>query len=534
MVPTFVIGLREGLEASLIVGIIAAFLRQRGRSDLIRWVLVGILAAVAVCATAGVSLDLVSRSLPQRQQEGLETVIGVVAVGMVTYMVVWMKRHSRALKGSLEGAAGAALVAGSGLALVAMAFLAVLREGLETVVFLLAAFNETGNGAGAAAGAILGIAVSVALGYGVYRGGVRLNLSRFFRATGVVLVLVAAGLLVNAVHTAHEAGWLNAGQQKTFDLSSVVAPGSVRSSLLTGMLGLQSSPVLAEVIVWVLYLVPVGLYVAWPPGRSPSRRTVSRAAVVGGALAGAAAVTLAIVAPAQPASNPVTTDGSLSAQVVSRTPAGLVVATNAGGAGTATGSPVMLTARYLSSGNGAGVSADVYRATRRTNVAGPNRMSLAQLAAANGGRLPLGATSSAAGAPASQQVPVSRSAVDALTIRVASGTGRIVDLRWQHRTTLTATFAGSPATIGAPTVSAGGLRPAAVRASTAAARSDAATTDNRELVRTLALVLACLAVALLASGFLLRRVAPVESSPPAGAGPEPASSSVATTPATHP
>src|SRR4051794_6189048 len=109
MLPTFVIGLREGLEASLIVGIVAAFLRQRGRSDLLRWVFAGIAAAVALCVAAGVTLEVISRDLPQRQQEGLETVIGAVAVGMVTYMVVWMRRHSRDLKGQLEGAAGLAL-----------------------------------------------------------------------------------------------------------------------------------------------------------------------------------------------------------------------------------------------------------------------------------------------------------------------------------------------------------------------------------------------------------------------------------------
>src|ERR1700761_6861555 len=157
MLPTFVIGLREGLEASLIVGIVAAFLRQRGRSDLLRWVFAGVSAAVALCVAAGVTLEIISRDLPQRQQEGLETVVGAVAVAMVTYMVVWMRRNARNLKGSLDAAAGAALAAGSGFALVAMAFLAVLREGLETAVFLLAAFNETSNSSSAGAGALLGI-----------------------------------------------------------------------------------------------------------------------------------------------------------------------------------------------------------------------------------------------------------------------------------------------------------------------------------------------------------------------------------------
>src|SRR5690349_13412612 len=105
MLPTFVIGLREGLEAALIVGIIAAFLRKQGRRDLLKWVLVGVAAAVGLCVVVGVALDAYSRNLPQKQQEGLETVIGILAVGMVTYMVVWMRRNSRFLKGHLEGMA---------------------------------------------------------------------------------------------------------------------------------------------------------------------------------------------------------------------------------------------------------------------------------------------------------------------------------------------------------------------------------------------------------------------------------------------
>src|SRR5215471_3783709 len=147
MLPTFVIGLREGLEASLIVGIVAAFLRQRGRRDLLRWVFVGVSASVLLCVAVGVVLRVLSQNLPQRQQEGVETVIGAVAVAIVTYMVVWMRRHSRNLKGQLTAATESALVAGSAYALVAMAFLAVLREGFETVVFLLAAFNESTSGA---------------------------------------------------------------------------------------------------------------------------------------------------------------------------------------------------------------------------------------------------------------------------------------------------------------------------------------------------------------------------------------------------
>jgi high-affinity iron transporter len=145
MLPTIVVGLREGLEASLIVGIIAAFLVKQGRRDVLRWVFVGVGAGVLLCTGVGVLLRVISQSLPQRQQEGLGTVIGAIAVLTVTYMVVWMKRHSRDLKGQLEGATTSALAVGSGFALVAMAFLAVMREGFETVVFLIAAFNESSS-----------------------------------------------------------------------------------------------------------------------------------------------------------------------------------------------------------------------------------------------------------------------------------------------------------------------------------------------------------------------------------------------------
>src|SRR5690348_16434738 len=124
MLPTFVIGLREGLEAALIVGIVAAFLKLQGKMRALRQVWLGVGLAVVLCAAVGVGLKLVERSLPQKQQEGLETVVAVVAVAMVSYMVVWMKRHSKDLRRTLQGAAGSALAAGSGLALVVMAFLA--------------------------------------------------------------------------------------------------------------------------------------------------------------------------------------------------------------------------------------------------------------------------------------------------------------------------------------------------------------------------------------------------------------------------
>ena len=266
MLPTFVIGLREGVEAALIVGIVAAFLRQEGRTDALRWVWVGVGIAVAICVGVGVGLKLVSEQLPYRQQEGLETVVALVAVGMVTFMIFWMRKHARGLKRELQESAGAALAAGSVLALIGMAFFAVIREGFETSVFLLAAFDASSRPLAAGGGAVLGVLVAVVLGWGIYRGGVKVNLARFFRVTSVVLVLVAAGLVASAIHTAHEAAWLNGWQTQVMNLEWLVAPGSVRSALLTGMLGLQPRPVVAEVAGYLLYAIPMLLVVLWPRG----------------------------------------------------------------------------------------------------------------------------------------------------------------------------------------------------------------------------------------------------------------------------
>jgi high-affinity iron transporter len=279
MLPTFVITLREGVEAALIVGIIAAFLVKEGHREALGRMWLGVGIAVALCTAVAIVLRVVGQNLPQRQQEGLETVVGLIAAAMVSYMIVWMRRHARELKFSLQSSAAAALAAGSTLALVVMAFLAVLREGLETTVFLLAVFNDTSNPGTAGTGAVLGLVAAIAIGWALYSGGVRINLSRFFRGTGVVLVFVAAGLFATAVHTAHGAGWWNGLQGQAFDISWLVQPGSVRGSLLTGMLGLQPKPTFGELAAWLIYAVPMGLFVMWPDRWRRARRRVKQTAI---------------------------------------------------------------------------------------------------------------------------------------------------------------------------------------------------------------------------------------------------------------
>jgi high-affinity iron transporter len=472
MLPTFVIGLREGLEAALIVGIIAAFLRKQGRTEVLRWVLVGVAAAVLLCVTIGATLEIVSRNLPQRQQEGLETVIGLLAVGMLTYMIAWMRRHSRGLKGELEGLAADALHGNSGRAMVVMAFLAVLREGFETVVFLIAAFNESGSG-GAAFGAVFGIVVAVGLGYGIYRGGVRLNLSKFFRATGLVLVVVAAGLVVSALHTAHEAGWLNVGQGATIDLTWLVQPGSVQSSLLTGVLGIQPHPVVIETIGWLAYLIPVGLFVAWPAGRSIPRRTLALAGAVTAAVAAIATVTLVVLIPAQPASRPSTSGYALAGKQLIRTPDGEVTVRPAG------------SAEYR------GVATDVYTASLPGTAATgrPERIDLTEVAALNNGRLPLGLRSSTSKV---DSVAVRYTDTTTLTVWVEPRTQRVVDVRQTEtvRATAVDTPVGSvplPKPISTTTESLPGN-------GLAAARHDLNTLDRRDNLQTAAWTLGVVAV----------------------------------------
>ncbi len=507
MLPTFVIGLREGLEAALIVGIVAAFLRKQGRADLLRWVYLGIGTAIGLCLAAGIALDVVSRNLPQRQQEGLETVIGACAVIMVSYMIVWMKRNSRNLKGTLEGAAGAALAEGSGWALVAMAFLAVLREGLETAVFLLAAFNETGSGAGAGIGAVLGIALAVVLGYGIYRGGVRLNLSKFFRATGAVLVLVAAGLVMNALHTAHEAGWLNIGQQQTVDLSGIVRTGTVQASILTGVLGLQPRPVLIEAIGWLVFLVPMMAFVVWPPGRSPSARRIGALSAGAGVLAGVAAVVLAVAMPAAPGQRPALTAGGLDAHVVSATGRQLVIrsgvlpVSSSGSAGAVqeltapvpAGSAARdLTATRTGSQQRDGVSVGVYQASWTLPVTGrPDRVSVADAQTLNNGRLPIGVSSGSAA------IPVVYSGQATETFYVVPGSLRIVDVTSQQTIGLRARANGLTL---AERTSTGSLPAAASAAAVRSAATDRSVTHHRNVMAMLAVLCGCLALGLVLGG----------------------------------
>ena len=274
-VGTFLIGLREGLEATLIVSIVGAFLKRNGQST--RPMFAGVGLAVLISVGVGVGLDLVSATLPQAQQEMMETVIGAIAVVFVTSMIIWMNRNAARLKGQLEREARQAINRGGALALVAMAFLAVLKEGFETAVFLLAAAETShGNRWFAVLGGAIGILASIGVGVGLYFGGLKLNLGRFFRVSGVFLVLIAAGLVLGALRTAHEAGWVTIGQQQLVNFSSWMPGNSVQGALITGVFGIAPDPRLVEVLGWLLYTVPVLVVFLWPARLAVAPRTRRR------------------------------------------------------------------------------------------------------------------------------------------------------------------------------------------------------------------------------------------------------------------
>ncbi|AJY45384.1 iron uptake transporter permease EfeU [Martelella endophytica] len=306
MLATFIIGLREGLEAALIVGIIAAFLKNNGKSLAGMWI--GVVLAVLLSIAVGVGLSLVERALPQAAQEGMEAVIGAIAIIFVTGMIFWMNAHARDMKRQIEAETEEALGRSGTFALAGMAFLAVLKEGFETSVFLLATFSAAQSAGYAAAGAVIGLAASVIVGWGIYAGGIRFNLSKFFQFTGAFLILVAAGLVVTSLRTAHEAGWLNAGQETTVSLAWLVAPGTIRSALITGVLGIPADPRLVEVVGWFAYLVPVSLLVYWPRSHRPGPQAARRLKLAAASGLALAAVLLAALYPKPELFTPATAD----------------------------------------------------------------------------------------------------------------------------------------------------------------------------------------------------------------------------------
>ncbi len=275
----YLIGLREGLEASLVVVILVAYLVRSDRRHLLPRIWAGVAVAVAMSVAFGALLTFGPRRLTFEAQEALGGILSIVAVGFVTWMVFWMARHARALSGELRGRIDAAAEAGrASLALVA--FLAVGREGLETALFLWSATQATGSGGSQLVpllGALLGILTAVAMGYAFYRGVLKIDLSRFFTWTGAILIVVAAGVLAYGVHDLQEARILPGLNDLAFDVSETIPPASVLGTILKGTLNFSPATTWLEAVAWVAYVVPTMTVFLLRAGRRRSTGTPTTA-----------------------------------------------------------------------------------------------------------------------------------------------------------------------------------------------------------------------------------------------------------------
>lgn len=255
MLANFLIGLREGLEASLIVSILIAYLVKTNRHREIRYIWVGVGAAVAVVLAIFATITVVFSQLSFFWQEVVGGSLSIMAAALVTWMIFWMRRTARFLKRELEGQMEGALSLGPA-ALVTIAFLTVGREGLETAAILWSTIVGSVT-SGPFVGALAGIAVAVVLGYLIYRGALKINLSKFFTITGALLIVVAAGVLAYGIFDLQEAGVLPGFGSRAFDISATIPPDSWYGTLLKGTVNFQPDPSWLQVGVWLAYIIPV-------------------------------------------------------------------------------------------------------------------------------------------------------------------------------------------------------------------------------------------------------------------------------------
>jgi len=278
VLANYLIGLREGLEAALIVTILIAYVVKIGRRDVLLRLWTGVGLAVLLALVLGAILTFGTYGLSFAAQETIGGLLSIIATGLVTWMVFWMLRTAKDLKGHLHGSIDKHLV-GTGMGLVLVAFLAVGREGIETALFIWAAVQATGETTLPLVGASLGILTAVGLGWLIYAGMLKINLSRFFTWTGAILIVVAAGVLSYGVHDLQEAGILPGLNSLAFNVSAVIPPDSWYGTLLKGTLNFSPATTWLEMFAWIAYTVPtLTLFIlksrqARPPAASMPRPT---------------------------------------------------------------------------------------------------------------------------------------------------------------------------------------------------------------------------------------------------------------------
>jgi high-affinity iron transporter len=272
MFIAFLIMLREGFEATLIIGILASYLVHTGRQKALPSLWIGAGVAVLLSAAAGVAIQWAGMEFPQREQEFFEGLVGLVAVGMLVSMVFWMRRAGRSIKKELEAKVESSLktqISGWNCSLAVVAFLVTGREGLEAAVFLIAVVQQS-PGPAVPLGAALGLVCAAVLGWAVFKGGMKIDLRRFFRWNGAFVILVAGGLVASSLNAFHEAGLWNYLQATAFDLSTVLPSDSLIGTLLGGLLGYRDAPSVGEVLAYLAFTIPA-LVLFFMPTSAPAR-----------------------------------------------------------------------------------------------------------------------------------------------------------------------------------------------------------------------------------------------------------------------
>jgi high-affinity iron transporter len=263
MLPTYLLSLREGLEAALIIGIVLGALTKIRRDDLSPAVWLGTVSAVVVSIITAVLLTSFGMSLEEEAEEIFEGVTMLIAAGILTWMIFWMRKQARFLKSELEDGVNKAAASTGKRAVFWLAFVAVVREGIELALFITAAFfvgdtsEVTNNVAQTLAGTILGLGTAILLGYTLFATTVRLDLRRFFQVTGLLLILFAAGLVAHGVHEFNEVGWIPPVVEHVWDVNAILDENSIAGQLLKTLFGYNGNPSLTEIIAYAGYLVVI-------------------------------------------------------------------------------------------------------------------------------------------------------------------------------------------------------------------------------------------------------------------------------------
>ena len=280
MTQALLITLREGLEISLLVVIVLAYLREARRGDLFRSVWYGVGLAAACSVVVGAVLFGVGTGLSGKAEEVFEGSAMFVAAAVLTWMIIWMKGQARHMRRDIELRVERAMARGSGIALASLAFVIVIREGLETALFLFSA-SKTATPAATTIGGLLGLFIALAIGKALYQGSRGINLKTFFNVTGVLLVFFAAGLLAHGIHEFQEAGYLTVLGGQAWDMNGVLSERGTAGSLLKGILGYNGNPSVLEVVVYPIYLIATLAFFLKPASVAAPPRPTKGATVTG-------------------------------------------------------------------------------------------------------------------------------------------------------------------------------------------------------------------------------------------------------------